>query len=275
MTTIELKQHHQHAPTVLVDAIAEASGLAKSAVKRGLTFGGGWIKLAGDKQLKRCRKAKQAIQAGDYYEFYYDAQLLAAPIPQPTVILETPHWGIWYKPVNQVAQGSRFGDANCLEVCVKRSRAGPVFLVHRLDREASGLLMLAYTPQAAAALSQLWAGREIQKGYQARVLGAVAPTGDIELELDGKPAHTHYTLAYHAEDNASSAVDVRLYTGRLHQIRRHFAAIGHPLLGDPKYGEGNRFSGGLQLVASRLSFPDPCNQQQLVDCVLPLEKRLF
>lgn len=259
----------------MVDVIAEASGLSKSAIKRALIFGGGWLKAAGAKQLSRCRKAKQVVKPGDYFEFYYDERLLSAELPSPEVVLETSDWGIWYKPANQVAQGSRYGDANCLEVCVQRLRQKPVYLIHRLDREASGLLMLAYHSRAAAALSQLWAGRDIAKYYQARVLGKL-PSGEqhIQLPLDDKSAHTEYQLAQSAEDDASSLVNIRLHTGRLHQIRRHFEAIGHPLLGDPRYGNGNRFAAGLQLVATRLAFNDPCSGRT-IDCELPSHWRLF
>ena len=277
MTVIAIKRHHHNPPMALVEAIAEAAGeasLSKSAIKRALVFGGGWLKVAGSKQLKRCRKAKQLVRPGDYFEFYYDPQLLAEALPPPRPVMETPSWGIWYKPVNQLSQGSRFGEANSRDVCVKQQRQAPVHLIHRLDREASGLLMLAYTPAAAAALSQLWAGREIAKYYQVQVLGQLEPeVGDIQLPLDDKPAHTQYRQV--SSTGGTSRVDVRLYTGRLHQIRRHFAAIGHPVLGDPRYGEGNHYDNGLQLVAVGLDFTDPCNNRQRIECRLPAELCLY
>lgn len=272
----EIKYHHSTEPILLVDKLALLTGASKSLIKRAMLFGGCWVRGAGQKALKRCRKAKALLKPGDYLEFYVETQLLEAPIPEPIPILETAHWGIWFKPVNQVSQGSRFGDANCLEVCVARLRKAPVFLVHRLDREACGLVLLAYSSAAAAQLSQLWSTQTIEKYYQARVLGLPEPMeGNIKLDLDGKAAHTQYRVAGQASA-VQSWIDIRLHTGRLHQIRRHMAAIGHPLMGDPEYGEGNGFGAGLQLAAVELRFVDPCQAAKpSVICRLPPQWCLF
>ena len=277
MSRIELKQSYTLPSTsLLVDVVAEQTQLSKSVVKRALTFGGGWVKSVGEKSLKRCRKAKQLLKPGDYFEFYYDADLLATLPQQPEPILQTDHWGIWYKPANQVSQGSRYGDLNSLEVCVQRLLNKPVYLVHRLDREARGLLMLAYSSQAAAALSKIWSTETLSKRYQARIHGTPPEHhGHIRVELDGKVAHTEYTLAS-VRDDGTSLVDIRLHSGRLHQIRRHFAALGHPLTDDPKYGGRPTSDKGLQLVAVELGFNDPCKLgAPTVRCRLPDRYCLF
>jgi tRNA pseudouridine32 synthase / 23S rRNA pseudouridine746 synthase len=259
MSKIEITVVNDSANAIdLVDFIAAHTPLAKAAIKRALTFGGGWIKPAGQSSLKRCRKAKYAVRPGDTCAFYYDAELIARPLPQPRVIYENDHWGIWYKPRHQVTQGSRYGDANALERQINQLRQQPVWLIHRLDSAACGLIIFAYSVSACAQLNQLLKNQHIKKTYQARVLGHINPAGIIELPLDGNAALTEYRCV--KQDENSSWVSIRLHTGRYHQIRRHFAQLGHPLLGDPRYGTGNAHAGGLQLVASQLEFIDPISQ---------------
>ncbi len=263
-------------PSPLVDVLAALTPLSKSTIKRALVFGGGWVQPAGKKGFKRCRKAKYSVQPGDTLAFYFQESLLLEPTPQPLVIVDTPDFGIWYKPANQVAQGSRFGDYNSLEACVQRLRGAPVHTVNRLDREARGLMVLAYHPAAAKALSQLWQQGPLEKTYQALVLGCPSPSeGHWHSPLDGKTAHTQYRVV-NPLANGTSQVLIQLHTGRYHQIRRHFAQAGHPLMGDPAYGEGNSHPQGLQLAAVRLAFTNPCTAvAHAILAQLPAEFCLF
>lgn len=262
-------------PTTLVEFVAQHTDLSKSSIKKALNFGGGWLQARGKGSPQRCRRASKALGVGDRVKFYFDDQLYTQNWPTPTLIQATPHWGIWYKPVNLVAQGTPYGDHGSMEQQVlDQSRARQVFLIHRLDREASGLMIFAYTAKAAAALSALWRDNGVTKIYQAEVSGVLTSTaGTIDLPLDDKEARTHYTLV---QQNANKAqVQVRLETGRLHQIRRHFAMLGHPLLGDPKYGDDkSQDPRGLRLVATTLHFRCPLDQQ-LYEVALPAELRLF
>lgn len=260
MAPIRLQQVYSGAPSPLVDVLAGLTPLSKSCIKRALVFGGGWVKAAGKRQLQRCRKAKYVVKPGDTLAFYYDEALLAAPVAVPECLLDTPHFGVWYKPANQVVQGSLFGDANSLEAVIQTLRGHAVHVVNRLDREAKGLVLVAYEPAAAKALSHLWQQQAVEKDYQALVLGHPQPAeGHLRTPLEGKAAHTEYQVVAHL-DNGLSHVAIRLHTGRYHQIRRHFADFGHPLMGDPAYGEGNRWPQGLQLAAVGLRFLNPCCQ---------------
>ena len=273
MQKIEITEINRSSNAIdLVDFIEGHTKLSKAAIKRGLTFGGGWIKPAGLSSFKRCRKAKYSVKPGDTCAFYYDAKLIAEPQAEPVVIFENSHFGIWYKPRNQVTQGSRYGDANSLERQISQLRQKPVWLIHRLDSAASGLVIFAYSAAVCAQLNQLLQSQNIKKIYQAQVLGQVLKNGTIELPLDGNTALTEYTCVQ--QDDYSSLVIIRLHTGRFHQIRRHFAQIGHPLLGDPRYGEGNSHQAGLHLVASQLEFLDPINRTP-VNVTLPREYCLF
>ncbi|WP_026962124.1 RluA family pseudouridine synthase [Alicyclobacillus herbarius] len=119
--------------------------------------------------------------------------------------------------------------------------------VHRLDRNTSGLVVFAKTADAARALSAQIAGHEVTKRYWAIVVGEMAKSGVIRARIqrnqetnvtlvgkEGKPAETHYQPLM--TSSGTTLVQVNLISGRTHQIRAHLSHIGHPLLGDAKYG---------------------------------------
>jgi 23S rRNA pseudouridine1911/1915/1917 synthase len=132
-------------------------------------------------------------------------------------------------------------------------RAG---IVHRLDKDTSGLLVVARTLQAQNALAQALADREMLREYEAVVLGAMTGGGTVDAPLgrhpvdrkrmavvaSGRPAITHYRLA--ERFRAHTRLSVRLETGRTHQIRVHMAHIRHPIVGDPVYGGRLRLPAG-------------------------------
>ncbi len=124
-------------------------------------------------------------------------------------------------------------------------------IVHRLDKETSGCLVVAKNDETHIALSEQFAERRVKKIYQAIVCGELArEAGDIRAAIarhpshrkrmaatddsDGRSAHSSYTLVERL--NAATLVDVQIHTGRTHQIRVHFQFIGHPVVGDDTYG---------------------------------------
>ncbi len=247
------------------DLMAARAGLAKSRVKDAMCKGAVWLtgKRGGRKRL---RKATAQLGPGDILELSYDARLLAVKPPVAQCLHDAGQYSVWLKPAGLLAQGTDYGDHCSLvrQVEVHFRLKRPVLPVHRLDREAAGLMILAHTKAAAAKLSKLLQDNAIDKQYRVTVLGHPSPEqGEIELPLDNKPAITRYTLTTYDQAGDTSVVEVTLKTGRLHQIRRHFAMLGHPVLGDPKYGTGNKNSTGMELVAHRLAFRCPFTRKEV------------
>jgi 23S rRNA pseudouridine955/2504/2580 synthase len=151
-------------------------------------------------------------------------------------------------------------------------------LVHRLDKDTSGALLLARSARAAAFFAKAFAGRSAKKVYWALVVGvpevedgvidlplAKQPgTGGEKMHVDateGQPAKTRYRLIERA-GNRTAWLELQPHTGRTHQLRVHLAAIGHPIVGDGKYGGQDAFLTGtisrkMHLHARRLRIDHP------------------
>jgi tRNA pseudouridine32 synthase/23S rRNA pseudouridine746 synthase len=145
--------------------------------------------------------------------------------------------------------------------------------VHRLDRAASVLILLAHDKKAAAALAALFERRELKKSYRVTVHGRTPAVLTLSEALDERAAVTHFrTLAYQQAADCS-LLDVTIETGRKHQIRRHLAAAGFPVVGDRLYGRAGDCP-DLQLTARHLQFVCPLTQAkkdfQLRDELLPV-----
>ncbi len=266
MDKIIYKTTGANPPSQAADLLAAGTGLSKGRIKDAMIKGAVWIKRKGS--LKRLRKATTILSPNDHIEIHYDPHLLAIKPPPPRLVSDQGYYSIWFKPSGLIAQGTMFGDHCSLlrlaELYFRPQRQ--VFLVHRLDREAEGLMIIAHSRESAARFSALFEKRLITKEYRVIVLGDLGrkqKIGSITLPLDSKEASTDYeVLSYDALQN-SSLVSVFIRTGRLHQIRRHFEMIGHPIIGDPKYGRGNKNSEGIKLTAVSLKFSCPFNSREV------------
>jgi 23S rRNA pseudouridine1911/1915/1917 synthase len=137
-------------------------------------------------------------------------------------------------------------------------------IVHRLDKDTSGLMLVARSPEAHRRLAAMIKAREVERSYLALVEGHPrSRTGTIDAPLGRdyraperravggrapRDARTHFTVRELLP--ADALVEVRLETGRTHQVRAHFAAIGHPVAGDPRYGHASRHGLARQFLHS-------------------------
>ena len=157
----------------------------------------------------------------------------------------------------------------------KFKKKGNVFLhpIHRLDKLVSGIVLFARSSKALSRLNSQMRRKAIQKTYFAKVEGHLTPlSGTLKhtlvhgshrayVKASGKEAVLSYTVC--KTDTHSTLIEIELHTGRYHQIRAQFAHIGHPIVGDTKYGSTHKES-RIALHHSKIIFHHPVSQEQLI-----------
>ncbi|MBV8999010.1 MAG: RluA family pseudouridine synthase [Solirubrobacterales bacterium] len=230
--------------------------------KRHLVRGGEAVEIEG----LPVEAAAAAAEPAPFDVAYEDEHLLV--VDKPAGVVVHPARGHWAGTLAQALEGRAAGGEN-------PSRAG---IVHRLDRDTSGLLVVAKDDAVHRALKALLGHRRLRREYLALVDGyPPARTGTIDAPIgrhrrdrklmsiesdDPREARTHFELERLLPDAA--LLRVVLDTGRTHQIRVHLAAIGHPVAGDPQYGKPGQFGLARQFLhAARLAFPHPVTGEEI------------
>jgi 23S rRNA pseudouridine1911/1915/1917 synthase len=233
----------------------------------------GRVTVDGEVRAKRHRVAAGELVA-------WAAPEAPAPIDPATVPFDVPyedeHLLVVDKPAGVVVHPARGHPTGTLAQALTGRAAGGeegrAGIVHRLDRDTSGLLVVARSEEAHRRLKDALQRRDITREYAALVLGRPpARTGTIDAPIgrdrrvrtrmstetdEPREARTHFEIA-HAYPEAT-LLTVRLETGRTHQIRVHLQAIGHPVAGDPEYGGAGAFGLPRQFLhAARLAFAHP------------------
>jgi len=248
-----------------VDYLTDQSGLSRGRIKQAMLKGAVWLSRAHSGKAvstRRLRRATKDLLSGDELHLYYDERVLAVKPAEPTLISDMGIYSVWYKPYGLLAQGSKWGDHCTLsrwaETYLLPQR--PSFVVHRLDRAATGLMLLAHSKQVAVNLSQQFQRQQVAKRYCAIVEGSFLESKvTLDGDLHGKKAVTHAQAKIVDAQANRSALDVTIETGRKHQIRLHLSQCGFPIVGDRLYGSSAAMP-DLQLTAYQLEFHCPVKE---------------
>lgn len=247
-------------PETAIEALSQASGLSRGCIKDAMNKGACWWVLKG-KQV-RLRRATQELRAGTRLQLYHDKNVLARKPEAATLVADNGRYSVWHKPHSMLAQGSQWGDHCSLLRWAELELKRPCFLIHRLDADAAGLMLIAHDSKAAGALSQCFAGRTITKHYLARVTGTINTRDQlIDVPIDGKTAISRVTTLNTDESGPTSLLQVTIETGRKHQIRKHLESLGHPIISDRLYGKPAKVP--LQLLAFSLEFDCPLSRRRV------------
>ncbi len=265
--------------------------LSRTKTKKILAEGGVFI----DKQ--RVKIESRALVAGQRVVVHYNASLIDPRQEQSDwvvpIISANPDYLVVDKPSGLFSAPTPDSDRNdVLHVISKRLReegkSDQLFVVHRLDRPTSGLMLLALHSKAAAALSAHLESHAVFRQYLAIVLSPAQDEKTVETPIAGKTARTHFRVL--ERRGALALVEATLETGRTHQVRIHAASMGSPILGDSKYGRGalraaarelgtDSWGGAnvprLALHAHRLCVPGGVDGERNYVCPLPTDLNSF
>lgn len=269
-------------------------GLKRTAVKNLLRFGAVSVNGCPSRQFDLPLKAGDQIVVGDLQSAAASNRLQAARIriifeDSAIVAVDKPS-GLLTVATDDDKSDTLFARLRAFLTERDGSRAAHPHVVHRLDRETSGLVLFAKSAEFKQSLQASWP--QVRKTYWAVVEGRpMPPEGTIRSYLveskalrvysnprpvdGGREAITHYRTLQTADDRA--LVEIRLETGRKHQIRVHLADLGCPVTGDRRYGAELDLCGRLALHAGILAFPHPVGGAELrLESPLPPPwKRLF
>jgi len=247
-----------------IELLAEHTPLSKQQLKTAMANGAVW--LQSQHGINRIRRAKKELKQGDSLHLYYDSNIQSQTTDPAMLIADEDEYSVWNKPYGMYSQGSKWGD-HCTLYRWAEQHLEPrrsAYLVHRLDRAANGLTIIAHNRKTAAAFALMFKQHLITKHYRATVEGNIS---NIELPftineaLDDKAAESVILQADFNSDEQTTTVLIEIKTGRKHQIRRHLSSIGHPVAGDRQYGAQD-ISVNLQLSSVFLSFQCPLKNTQ-------------
>lgn len=200
--------------------------------------------------------------------------------PPFSILSRTDAWVAVNKPAGVAAIPEKAGDTDCLQARLESELKARVWVVHRLDKEVSGVILYALGAPAHRHLNIAFEERRVSKIYAAGAHGVVSgDSGEIDLPLrefgsgrigvdreKGKPCLTRWRVVERRADR--TLLDMEPHTGRRHQLRAHAYAFGHPLLGDSRYGDkaAQAKFPRLALHARRLEFPDTNGEAVVIEC---------
>lgn len=279
---------HEHG-LMIKEIIFGRMGLTRGLMRR--VYHGGQVTLNGQHAF-----ITQRVKAGDWIRISFGDEPTDIK-PQPLdldIVYEDSSIVVVNKPPHMAVHPTRtYPDGTLANGLAyhwqQQGLVSKIRLLHRLDRDTSGLVVVAKEPYAYQQLVKQLRGRTLKRTYLAIVSGRLQHrTGIIDQPIglsgqghglkraviaEGKPARTHFRVL--AEYQFGSLLELELATGRTHQIRVHLAWMGHPVIGDEMYAQSSNWIGRQALHAWRLRFAHPrTNQPMELRAPLPDDMRL-
>lgn len=241
-----------------------ATDLAEHQLLDAAQKGAVWRKKHKGHKLQRIRDINAQTALSDQVFLNYDAEVLRTVALKPSLVSDEVNYSVWDKPSGMLSQGSKWSDHCTITQTVQQLHAKPTYLVHRLDKAANGLIVVAHTKNALKKLAALFADRQVEKHYRVLVHGEFNDQLPCLLnnDIDGKSASTSVLTATYNEIDNTSLLLVSISTGRKHQIRSHLSTHGFPVVGDRLFDGDRAHTQDLQLSACRLAFECPFTHKQ-------------
>jgi 23S rRNA pseudouridine1911/1915/1917 synthase len=231
----------------------------------------------------------KAVKTGHWLKGGEELRLLEEEITPPGIYhrelplhFEDNHIAVIFKPAGLLVSGNQFKTVvNAIQSCVKPSEEKDALPyprpVHRLDKQTSGLLIIAKTRRAVKELGKMFEEGEISKTYHAVVLGKLEGKGRFNDPIEGKESLTFYSsekVVRSLKSDHLSLIRLQPKTGRTHQLRIHLSNAGHAILGDPLYSPKNLQlkHKGLFLTADQLEFKHPITYERIKIKIEPPKK---
>ncbi len=245
----------------------------KKAIKSGRVFVNG-----------KPGKTSDFISGGEIFELFEDPTPKIKPVIEYPieVVYEDDYLAVVNKPAGILVSGNKkITLENALPTNLKPCTLEDALTypepIHRLDYPTSGALLIGKTHESVIALNKIFESRRITKKYLAITIGKMPESGVIEMEVDDKYAKSAYKVLkseISPRFTYLNLVELTLFTGRRHQLRKHLASIGNPILGDLLYGkEGLILKGkGLYLHSYSLEFTHPYTNDGL-KLIAPVPKK--
>ena len=187
------------------------------------------------------------------------------------------------KPAGVAAIPEKRDDQSCLSALLSAQLGTPVMPVHRLDKEVSGVMIYALHPEAHCFLNMAFEQRHVHKTYQALVHGVMPEDQGVITrpirefgsgrmgvdDLKGKPSETRYSVLKRSD--RFTLAELSPQTGRRHQLRVHLYSMGHPIVGDTRYGDKALQQGfsRLMLTSTGIDLTLPSGKRLLIENVIP------
>ncbi|NQY64952.1 MAG: RluA family pseudouridine synthase [Alteromonadaceae bacterium] len=263
MNKFELHVTVTASDSTVISALTDQCDLSTAQLKKAIAKGALWLTRNGKTQ--RTRRLKNTLKTQDILHFYYDEQILNQTTEPAQLIADLKDYSVWFKPYGMLSQGSKWSDHCTISRYAQTNLTPerPVFIVHRLDRAATGLILVAHSKKAARALSTMFEHHQLEKYYHIIVHGNHGDHPQPEVitqDIDGKTACSAFTLVEYNEEHNLSLIKVKIESGRKHQIRKHAASINLPIVGDRLHGRKDIIypeNLNLQLSAVSLKFTCP------------------